>query len=64
MMALFYNDAVGKFILRLTVGRLIMFHGVAKILHGGSLDVIGGMLSQSGLPIKSSEPLCRIFATP
>lgn len=44
------NDAVGKLILRLTLGALMLFHGVQKILHPGSLDFIGGMLSSSGLP--------------
>ncbi len=49
-MDMFRNDAVGKLILRLTLGALMLFHGVQKILHPGSLDFIGGMLSSSGLP--------------
>lgn len=40
----------GRLILRLTVGLLMLFHGVAKILHPGSLDFIGGMLNGYGLP--------------
>lgn len=44
------NDAVGKLVLRLTLGILILFHGVAKILHPGSLDFIGGRLASLGLP--------------
>ncbi len=28
----------------------MLFHGVAKIIHPGSLDFIGGMLSGNGLP--------------
>ena len=40
----------GKLIVRLSVGLLMLFHGVAKIMHPGSLDFIGGMLSNNGLP--------------
>ena len=40
----------GKLILRLSVGLLMLFHGVAKIMHPGSLDFIGGMLSSNGVP--------------
>ncbi len=28
----------------------MLFHGLAKIMHPGSLDFIGGMLSANGLP--------------
>lgn len=44
------NDALGKLILRLTVGILMLFHGAGKILHPGSLDFIGGLLTSAGLP--------------
>ena len=47
---LFHNDALGKLVLRLTVGILILFHGVAKIMHPGTVDYIGGVLSNAGLP--------------
>ena len=40
----------GKLILRLCVGLLMLFHGVAKIMHPGSLEFIGGMLSANSLP--------------
>jgi len=40
----------GKLIVRLSVGGLMLFHGVAKIMHPGSLDFIGGMLGGYGLP--------------
>ncbi len=40
----------GKLVVRLCVGGLMLFHGVAKIMHPGSLDFIGGMLSGYGLP--------------
>jgi len=29
---------------------MMLFHGVAKIMHPGSLDFIGGMLAGYGLP--------------
>jgi putative oxidoreductase len=44
------NDDVGKLVLRLTVAGLMLFHGIAKIMHPGSLDFIGGMLAGYGLP--------------
>lgn len=40
----------GKLIVRLSVGGLMLFHGIAKIMHPGALDFIGGMLSGYGLP--------------
>jgi putative oxidoreductase len=44
------NADTGKLIVRLTVGGLMLFHGVAKIMHPESLDFIGGMLTANGLP--------------
>lgn len=44
------NEAVGKLVLRLTVGILMLFHGVGKLLHTGSIDFIGGRLAEAGLP--------------
>ena len=44
------NDAVGKLVVRLTVGILMLLHGVAKVLHPGTLDFIGGTLTGAGLP--------------
>lgn len=44
------NDAIGKLILRLTLGVLMLFHGVAKLLHPGSLEFIGNQLAGIGLP--------------
>lgn len=40
----------GKLILRLSVAGLMLFHGIAKIMHPGSLDFIAGMLAGYGLP--------------
>lgn len=46
----FLDEDTGKLILRLSVAGLMLFHGIAKILHPGSLDFIGSMLSGFGLP--------------
>ena len=42
-----YEDA-GKLLLRIAVGLLILFHGVAKVT--GGIDSITGMLAKSGVP--------------
>ena len=44
------NDDAGKLILRLTVGLLLLFHGVSKIQKPGTVEYIAGNLSSSGLP--------------
>lgn len=44
------NADIGLLIIRLSVGGLMLFHGVAKIMHPGSLEFIGGMLGSYGLP--------------
>jgi putative oxidoreductase len=44
------NDAAGKLVLRLTVGLLALFHGVAKLTNPGSVDFIGSKLVGLGLP--------------
>lgn len=41
------ND-VGKFVLRLTLGMLILLHGLAKVSHG--VGPIEGMVTGIGLP--------------
>jgi putative oxidoreductase len=50
MVELFKNDAVGKLVLRLLVGVLMLFHGVSKLTSSGSLDFITTQLTNSGLP--------------
>lgn len=42
------NADLGKLILRLTLGILILFHGVNKLIHG--IDGLQGMLASHGLP--------------
>ncbi len=50
MINLIHNDAMGKLILRLTVAILMLFHGIAKITHPGSIEYIGNSLVGLGLP--------------
>jgi len=50
MMSLIRDDAFGKLLVRLTVGGLLLFHGVAKILHPDSLGFISKMLVGADLP--------------
>lgn len=42
------NDEFGKLILRQTLGILMLFHGVHKLIHG--IDGIKGMVVNAGLP--------------
>ena len=42
------NDSVGKLILRLALGALILLHGIAKLT--GGIDAISGMVVKAGLP--------------
>lgn len=47
----FLNDDVGKLILRLTVGGLLLFHGVHKLLAiGATTGWLGGRLAAHHLP--------------
>lgn len=43
-------DDLGKLTLRLTTGILMLFHGVAKVLHTDSLSFIQMRLADIGLP--------------
>ncbi len=44
-------DNIGKLVLRLTIGGLMLFHGIAKLQDfGGTVEKLGGMLTQYGLP--------------
>ncbi|HEY4374025.1 MAG TPA: DoxX family protein [Burkholderiales bacterium] len=44
------TDNIGKLILRLTVGVLILFHGIAKVLHPDMLAPIMKNVASLGLP--------------
>jgi len=43
------NEDTGKLILRLSLGVLILMHGIGKITNG--IDWLGPMLEASGLPV-------------
>jgi putative oxidoreductase len=47
-MKFFANDAVGKLVLRLVLGAVVLLHGIAK-LRGG-VGFIEGVLTSHGLP--------------
>lgn len=42
------NNDLGLLILRITIGLLMLLHGLAKF--GGGLEFISGMLAEKGLP--------------
>lgn len=42
------NSDLGKLLLRVSVGGLMLFHGIHKIQHGYAF--LGGMLEKAGLP--------------
>jgi putative oxidoreductase len=50
MIRLSRYDDVGKLIVRLTVGVLILFHGIHKVLNPASLNSIRNMLVSANLP--------------
>jgi len=50
MTELLKNDAAGKLLLRLTVGGLMLFHGISKLFNPGSVGFIGSKLADAGLP--------------
>ncbi|MEW4982093.1 MAG: DoxX family protein [Cycloclasticus sp.] len=45
-----YSDGLGKLTVRITVGSLMFFHGIAKIMHPESLEFIGNNLASIELP--------------
>ena len=47
-MTFLHNDQVGKLLLRLTLGLLMLPHGIAKLV--GGVGGIQGMLAGAGLP--------------
>lgn len=42
------NESTGKLILRVTLGLLILLHGIGKLMHG--IDWLDGALAAAGLP--------------
>ena len=45
---MFSHEDLGRLLLRLAVGGLMLFHGVHKLI--GGIDGIAGMLAAKGLP--------------
>ena len=62
---MFAHEDAGKFLLRLTVGGLMLFHGLHKLFDG--IDGISGMLVAKGLPgfiaygVLRGEVLCPLL---
>ena len=50
MLSKYNSEELGKLVLRLTVGVLMLFHGYSKVANPGSLDWIGGTLTAYHLP--------------
>jgi putative oxidoreductase len=47
----FQSDALGKLVLRLTLGLLILLHGISKVMNPArTLDSMSGLLAAAGLP--------------
>ena len=49
-MRFLHNDDLGKLLLRLCVGGLILLHGIAKLLDPASLNGIAQQLAEAGIP--------------
>jgi putative oxidoreductase len=47
-MGVVYNEDLGKLILRITIGGLMIFHGIHKVTHG--ISFIENVVTNSGLP--------------
>jgi len=47
---MFNKDSIAKLILRLSLGFLILFHGVAKIIDPSSIEFFGGRLVEFSIP--------------
>ena len=54
----FQSDALGKLILRLTLGLLLLLHGIAKVMNPArTLDSMSGMLTDdSGMQAQDLSP--------
>ncbi len=50
MSDLIHDDAFGKLLIRLTVGLLLLLHGVAKLLHPELFGYIISLLEEVNLP--------------
>lgn len=50
MLNAFHNEALGKLVLRLALGIMILLHGINKLVNPGSLTWISDTLASHGLP--------------
>nr|WP_298373720.1 DoxX family protein [uncultured Halomonas sp.] len=50
MLNVLHNEALGKLILRLSVGLMVLLHGMAKLANPASMSGIGELLAAYGLP--------------
>jgi len=50
VMSIIDNDDASKLVLRMAVGVLMLFHGMAKFGNTGTISYFGGLLSELGLP--------------
>jgi putative oxidoreductase len=50
MISTLQNDNLGKLVIRLSLGVLILFHGYAKLQHTEVITMIGNHLKADGLP--------------
>ena len=57
-----FNPDLGLLLLRITTGGLMLFHGMAKLIHGH--DVIKAILKENGLPefLWIGVPLTEVLA--
>jgi putative oxidoreductase len=47
----FKSDALGKLLLRLTLGILMSFHGISKLMNPArTMETMSGLLTAAGLP--------------
>ncbi|MDH3608661.1 MAG: DoxX family protein [Gammaproteobacteria bacterium] len=49
MSSIYRSEDIAKFILRITVGLLILFHGIAKLINLQALDFIKNQLEGTGM---------------
>ena len=47
---MFNKDSIAKLILRLSLGFLMLFHGVAKVIDPSSIEFFGDRLAEFSLP--------------
>lgn len=50
MLKALHNEALGKLVLRLALGIMILLHGINKLINPGSLTWISDTLASHGLP--------------